>query len=151
MPIEKNQLIKALGKNIESFEVNSLTQTFESNVAESDLYLDGECYLSCFEKGVSLTFKENLLSSIHLRLDNKDNYNIYKGWISDYFDNEKQSLEDVINLSGKPTLSGGGGEGFMGAIDSFWLRYDHEEYSIHYTFTNDRKRISLITIMTSKV
>jgi hypothetical protein len=145
--VNKDSLINALGKSKKSAEVNTLKKSFGSFFIDDDFSLSGECYLLCREKGVSLTFKDDFLSSIHLRFDGEDNYDMYKGWISDYFDNEKQSFKNTIKLIGQPASSGGGTEGFMGAIDAFWLRYDYGNHSIHYTFTEDKSSISLVTIM----
>ena len=147
MSVDKECFINALGNSKKSIEIITLKKKIGSIFIEDDFSLADECYLLCREKGVSLTFKHGLLSSIHLRFDGGDNYSEYKGWVGDYFNNEKKSLKNVIKLMGEATLSGGGTEGFMGAIDAFWLRYDYQNYSIHYTFTEDKSSTSLITIM----
>ena len=142
----KNTLVDALGKRIDSSEVEELKKSVGKDFIFGDFSVGEEKYLLCHEGGLSLSFEADVLVSIHLRFDEKDGYEKYTGWIGDDL-NHHTSLARVTALKGDPSVSGGGGVGFMGRVDPQWLRYDNAQYSIHYSFSESTDKISQVTLM----
>lgn len=144
--IEKDTLINALGKSRVSIEINDLESKLSGHLEADDFSLEDEEYLLAFSDGLSLTFIEGYLSSIHLYLDdNGDGYSPYVGWFSDVVSSKFISLNDFIKKSGNPSSQGGGTE-FMGKVDQNWIRYDSDEYYLHYTFSEDNSQVNLVTL-----
>ena len=150
MILDRNVLISALGKQSDSPDIERLKRSLDSSFVKSDSHMIDRYYLECLERGVSLTLTNGRLSSVHLYLNEEDGFEHFSGWIGDDFTDQFQSYETVCQLMGKPNRTGGGEKGFMGKVDPCWLRYDFEDYSIHYTFSNDNETISLVTLMTTE-
>ena len=147
MPVTKKDLVEALGKELDSPEVETLKKSIQYDLIEDDFALPNERYFLCKEKGISLTFKNNILSSMHLHLSENDSYKKFLGWIGDGIDNSESSLSNIIDLLGEPTHRGGGGQGFMGKIDLPWIRYDFHDYAAHYTFFSNEHAIKMVVLM----
>lgn len=145
--ISKDSLISILGKKLESFAVNEFKKKLLAPLVEEES-LPGEKYLSCYDAGFSLLFESDELSAVHMYCcDNKYGYSEYQGWIGDGLASSLMSLKNVEFLMGEASRKGGGEKGFMGKIDSPWLRYDFPDYVIHYTFSTSGERIEMITLM----
>lgn len=147
MSVTKKDLIEALGKELDSSEVETLKKSIKNDLIEDDFSLPNERYFLCKKKGISLTFKNNILSSIHLHLYENENYKKFLGWIGDGIANSESSLSNIIVLLGEPTQGGGGEQGFMGKIDLPWIRYDFHDYAVHYTFFSNERAIKMVVLM----
>jgi hypothetical protein len=146
--INEGDLRSILGKNIQSSEMIEFEKKIPSSLLEGDS-LPNEVVLDCYEEGISLLFEDNKLSSVHMYCGgNKNGFSEYNGWIGDQRLSKLSSSEDVVSLMGEPNKRGGGDKGFMGRIDAPWLRYDFLDYVLHYTFSDNSKIMTMVTLMT---
>lgn len=153
MAANKEDLLNALGKVEDSAEIKILIDHVDGSFVKEEGVMPQQIYVECDSKGISLSFQPIvddgavILTAIHLTLDSRDGMGVYEGWMGGDALSRKISIENIKDLYGVPIKQGGGEIGFMGRVTPYWLRYDYDEYIIHFEFSDDKKEIGLITIM----
>lgn len=139
--------IKVLGKSKKTIEVQKFMSSNDYCFLEESFSIGNESYFCDKDNGISLTFKDSILSSIHLRFSGEDGYQVFNKRVADSNHGHYISIEAVKDEFGMPSLCGGGQKGFMGKVDPYWIRYDYIDYIMHFTLSFDQKYITLITLM----
>ncbi len=146
----QHDLISLLGKKYDDASISSYLECFNEEIIINDNINkdEGGYFIEFHNYGISFFFdKEHRLVTIHLFSKGKDNFDQFSGKIP--FKIEFDMTEKgVIDILGQPSIHGGGGKSTFWGTVPYWIRYDFNEYSLHFKFKKNKKSIELITFMT---
>lgn len=149
--VEWDDFIDVLGKNEHSTEFISFCRKVDGNPyisLDSDEYNDpvGKTkYYKFYKSGFEIGFREDLLSHIHFYFYEEEGYSPFVGSL---ISNVKGgvSRRKIIQLLGKPSISGEGKIDMLIGYINAWLKYKKERYSLHLQF-NENDNLCRATLM----
>lgn len=121
---------------------------------EEQVMTEGEnvFYLANKESGIEVVMPVDfVIDTIHLFSGNKqDGFKSFKGDLPFglSFSNDMEVVRSVI---GRPDKSGGGHRALYIGLVSFWDKFYFENYSLHFSYTEDCKSIEKITIASMRL
>lgn len=127
-----------LGKHLNSREVVSFLENFDTSPKISGPYFDSSVYYSWEKYGISLMFKAERLTTVFLYADNTDGFSQYKGEIPDgmEFFETRQSIEERFGIA---KISGGTG------VIPFWVYYPEKGIGITYKTLDSNDKTTTIS------
>ena len=110
-----------------------------------------ESVVLIFKKtGLQISFdKEKKINTIHVFSDCIKGYNGFSGSLPCHL-TFSMSQEDACNKMGQPSKSGGPVKDIIGADICFWDYWDKDKFALHLQYTEDKKAIRIITIMSKE-
>lgn len=93
-------------------------------------------YYAFYKSGFEIGFRENLLSHVHFYFYEEDGYSPFVGSLISSVKGGT-SRGDIIQLLGKPSISGEGKVDMLIGYINAWLKYKNKVYSLHLQFNED--------------
>ena len=143
------ELLKLLGENRNSSIIDEFIQSIGKSYEFDEI--DESCSYEFKKSGFGLKFEENKLVAIFLYGCKEEGFDIYKGEIPLEV-KFGWSREKVRKQLGQPSKSGHA-KAFKNVLkESFWDRYDFNEFLMHITYSSvDCLSIKQITLMPSQI
>ena len=150
------QLISTLGKMISELteligcDMESPALLDYLNSLPYDCVFNDSIYFDSLiskENGLEISFsKRGRVSSIYFYSGSQAGFSRYPLALPHFLLFE-MSRNDVIELYGQPSVSGGPREDYLGKHIIYWDRWDYNAWQIHLTYPEDRAAIQLLNIM----
>lgn len=150
----EQRIIDLLGKSIDSIEVNDFVRAIKEKpyIDKVDTVLQGTEIQTdyCFyNSGLTFIFnKDNKLSSLLLYLIPYKKYNAFNKRFNTFV-NFNSTKNELISKYGTPSRKNDNEFISFGTLTPVWIAYDHENYTIHYSFVEPESKLAKITIMTT--
>jgi len=151
MQFLETKALKALGKKIESLEVESFMKGFKETPwidTEPTGLLDDTIDFYYKETGVMLMFdKKKFLSNIYIYINETEDFKNFSGFFN-LIMHVNATKKSIIKALGKPMRENNIVSNSYGICTPKWIAYDYQQYTLRCAFYGNDDKLAEVNLMT---